>query len=351
MWDPGQYQYQPSRKDDFVHRSNYRTRRTYVYAPRAARIRMVFLLICIVLLAYSTIRLTQYARDAHSTVATSNELRTIYYTEGNAIVVPTPTPLPAQTAEPINAQEPLITQEPIITQYPITRPSAASTPLPILKSKPYPAHSQATMSQRFVQLRQQNSDIIGWLRIDNSLDEAVVQRDNTYYLDRDCLGSPNVNGAIFLDETTDLTTRPYTLLLYGHNMKSGLMFGRLHNYETLSYYKRNAFISFNTVYEEGLYVVLGASTISLTTTSDRFVDLMDLSSMDSLRRAAALQALMAHSPLNTPIDIRLDDQLLLLITCVDKDDERRVVYARRLRDGETQEAMQLLVNQTTAFSP
>lgn len=341
MREPGKHQYQPSRKDDFVHRANYRERRTYVYAPRTVRIRTIFLLICIVLLVFSAVRLTLYARDAHSTIVTSNELRTLYYTENNTVFSPTQTPMPAKTPASISTQPTLA----------LPTPASTSTPLPVLKKVPYPHNTQTSMSQRFAELRQQNSDIIGWLHIDNIIDEAVVQRDNAFYLDRDSLGSPNVNGAIFLDETTNLTTRPYTLLLYGHNMKSGLMFGSLRNYETLSYYQRNAFITFNTIYEEGLYVILGVSTISLTATNDNYVDLIDLSSMNSLHRATALLALTNQNLFNTPIDIRLDDQLLLLITCVDKEDERRVVYARRLRNNESQGDLQLLVNQTTVFSP
>ena len=37
------------------------------------------------------------------------------------------------------------------------------------------------------------------------------------------------------------------------------------------------------------------------------------------------------------------NQLLLLVTCVDKDDERRVVAARRVRDGEDENELKTLV--------
>ena len=39
-------------------------------------------------------------------------------------------------------------------------------------------------------------------------------------------------------------------------------------------------------------------------------------------------------PLDEPADVRIDDQILLLVTCVDKDTDRRIVAARRIRDGE-----------------
>ena len=39
------------------------------------------------------------------------------------------------------------------------------------------------------------------------------------------------------------------------------------------------------------------------------------------------------------IDVLPQDQFLLLITCVSKDEERRVVAARRVRDGEDEQEL------------
>lgn len=41
------------------------------------------------------------------------------------------------------------------------------------------------------------------------------------------------------------------------------------------------------------------------------------------------------------LDVRVDDQILLLVTCLDGDTERLVVAARRLREGETAESLVL----------
>ena len=45
-----------------------------------------------------------------------------------------------------------------------------------------------------------------------------------------------------------------------------------------------------------------------------------------------------------PIDVEVNDQLLVLVTCVEKDEYRRVVVARRVRDGEDEAALKKLVN-------
>ena len=56
-------------------------------------------------------------------------------------------------------------------------------------------------------------------------------------------------------------------------------------------------------------------------------------------RDEAIGQLVRASVFTNVIDVRADDQLLLLITCVDDDEERRVLCARRIRDGESEEAL------------
>lgn len=121
------------------------------------------------------------------------------------------------------------------TASPTPQAASAATSPPAADSSPSTASPTATpitfkiMSPRFAKLKQQNQDIVAWLTIPEQLDIAVVQRDNTYYLNRDYLGYHNDNGAIFLDMGCDLTGNPKALILYGHNMKTGAMFGNLRN--------------------------------------------------------------------------------------------------------------------------
>lgn len=185
------------------------------------------------------------------------------------------------------------------------------------------------------------------MTIDGLLDEAVVQRDNEYYLDRDFRGYHNVNGALFLEQTCDLSMRPYTYLIYGHNMKSGLMFGSLRNYEDITFYRNNPFITFDTIYENGRYVIFAVATISIDSTHWRFVNLTKLHSTIISYRQKEITNLIWRSKYNCKIDVQPQDQLLLLITCVDDETDRRVIAARRIREDETEEELQRLVKKTT----
>ncbi len=197
----------------------------------------------------------------------------------------------------------------------------------------------APLGARFVSLRRQNADIVGWLRADGVVDTAVVQRDNVFYLDHDALGNENVSGAVFLEETVDLRRDPYTLILYGHNMKTGARFGALHLYEKPAFLRAHPFISLDTLYGEGTYVIAAVSTISLEEGSLARVDLSRLCSATVAWREKELKKIMALSIYNGAVDAEAGDRLLLLVTCDGDRQSRRVVLARRLRPGETEDLL------------
>ena len=314
--------------------------RTYVYMPPEARRRRLLHRLCmgmlLAMLVFSVVQVAGYWRDAVSARQASEKLRALYYAEAAATATQEPAAPPAMTNAP---STPLPVQEEAQTAVP------SATPGMLLIQSAYPNNPYRVVSSRFKKLRQQNPDIVGWLTIDDMVDEAVVQRDNSYYLTRDYRGYHNVNGAIFLDEACDLSSRPATLTLYGHNMKTGAMFGRLHKYESLSYYREHALLTFDTLYEDGRYVVFAAGKISLNSWERQYVSLAGLHSASPERRAGAIGRLMEISAFVTAVDVQADDQLLLLITCVEDADERWLVAARRVREGESEDALAGLARQ------
>lgn len=314
--------------------------RWYFYNPAFDRSKRLTVLISGVVLTavflFSASQLLGYAADYLGARRASDEMRQAYYEPEETTEVPG---LAAQTAVPEITAKPVV--EPAASET-ARNPVAQVSPAPVdaaqqrLPQVKYPNNAYNIVSSRFQKLKRQNQDIVGWLTIDGMLDEAVVQRDNEYYLKRDYLGYHNVNGAIFLDENCDLRSRPYTLMLYGHNMKSGLMFGGLRNYENPTYYHNNPFITFDTAYEDGRYVVFSVATISLDAKNWRFVNLSWLISSSVSLRSKAISSLNRFSIYQNGIDVEVDDQLLLLITCVDEPSDRRIITARRIRDGESE---------------
>ncbi len=190
------------------------------------------------------------------------------------------------------------------------------------------------MSSRFAKLKQQNQDIVAWLTIPDQLDIAVVQRDNSYYLNRDYQGYHNINGAIFLDMHCDLTKDPKALILYGHNMKTGAMFGNLRKYEEYSYFRTHPTVTCDTQYEEGKFLVFAVLRVSTVCGSIRFVNYPMYNQMTQEQREETLAALLQLNAFTSPVEVSTEDQLLILSTCTGDEHERLLVCARRMRDGE-----------------
>jgi len=81
-------------------------------------------------------------------------------------------------------------------------------------------------------------DVIGYIYGANTgISYPIVQgTDNDFYLDHDLDGNSNNNGSIFLEERCDSQFGSGNSIIYGHHMKTGLMFAHLENYKSQSYY-------------------------------------------------------------------------------------------------------------------
>ena len=130
---------------------------------------------------------------------------------------------------------------------------------------------KAEILTKYRPLHEQNSDIIGWLTIkDTVIDYPVMQtmEDEDYYLNYDFNKVENKNGSLIMDTDSIVGTgtsacqyrdgtKPSTnLIIHGHTMKSGLMFGNLIQYADENYGKTHSIICFDSLYEERKYELI-----------------------------------------------------------------------------------------------
>ena len=91
---------------------------------------------------------------------------------------------------------------------PAETPEPAVSAAPLLPAVAYPDNPKLQISSRFKALQKESKYIVGWLTVNNLLDEPVVQKDNVYFLTRDAKGKENVNGALFLDAAVSVKPGP-----------------------------------------------------------------------------------------------------------------------------------------------
>ena len=196
-------------------------------------------------------------------------------------------------------------------------------------------------------LYNENRDTVGWLQIENVLDLPVVYRDNDYYLKRDFYKQKNTAGTIFLDVNHPFKAKTQNLLLHGHNMKDGTMFGRLIQYETdLNYVRWHPFVKFDTLWRKEEYVIFAVLRVSLDVRSEEFFNYFSHPTFASdAEFEAYIRQLQLRSLYAIPVDVKPTDALLTLSTCLEED--RLVIVARRVRSGETHTDLRAITNLTT----
>lgn len=241
---------------------------------------------------------------------------------------PSPTPTPAVDA---NGQS-VVVDEPIGTRGPETQVYALPTAPPV----------QAAFSQ----LVQYNPDTVGYLDIPGLLSLPVTQRenDNDYYLEHNFEGDESREGCLFLDGVNRLVPEDDCLIVYGHNMKNGAMFGRLDSYESAAFLKSHPLVRFDTLYENRLYVPFAAFTASMEPNDSQYFDVRQFVFDEAQFELFALK-MQTRSAVRLPVDVRYGDKLLLLVTCDYTNREGRFILGlRQLRAGETEQGIQQLFN-------
>ena len=200
--------------------------------------------------------------------------------------------------------------------------------------------------ESFSQLLEANPETVAYLDASEDIGFAVVQRDNEYYLTHDFFGEETPEGTAFLDEGNCIWPQDEHIIIHGHNMRDGSVFGDLDKFRDLGYLKENAITTFNTIYEDGLYVPFAVFDISATPGDQEYVDMRVFNfETDEDFLNFAFEA-KDRSIFDIPVDVERGDRLLSLVTCsYGNDNGRLVVMLRSLREGETAEGVAALVSQ------
>ena len=124
-------------------------------------------------------------------------------------------------------------------------------------------------------------------------------------------------------------------------MKSGEMFGRLQHFRDSAYFYRHRMLTFDTIYEDGRYIAFAAGELSLIPGTNHYVDFGALFSTRTESRRQGIAQLRLASDCIGAASVEPEDQLLILVTCTSDDDHRTFLAARRLREGEPEDALLL----------
>ncbi len=217
--------------------------------------------------------------------------------------------------------------------------------------------SEKGISGKAKQWMKLNKDYIGWLKINDTLVNYPIMLDpgeteandpiygpegyvpNAFYLDHYWDRTSFRDGIPYMDWKDDFegSLQSENLVIYGHNMADGSMFGSVRRYrQDYDFYYQSPFVQLSSRYNDYDYVIFAflVTPGSYTATDFHYWDMEELDTKKEFD--SYVQNCRGHQMIDTGVDVQYGDQLLTLSTCyADYDNSRFIIVARRLRDGES----------------
>ena len=227
--------------------------------------------------------------------------------------------------------------------------STPATAAPATSREAKYAGSPPALQQKFMtnEYYYANPDFVGYLTSGVSVSEPVpYSRDNEYYLTHNFLMEEDVAGAAFMDARCSLWPRSQQIVIHGHNQKDKTIFGSLDDMRKESNLKEHPIVEFDTIYEDGTYVIYAAFNASMNTDDSSYFNVERYDFDTQADFDSYIAEVRERSMFDIPIDVNYEDELLTLVTCsYYQDNGRFLLFARRLRANETVESVSALVQQ------
>ncbi len=186
-----------------------------------------------------------------------------------------------------------------------------------------------------------NSDGLGFLYVPSvDIRLPIAQTtDNDFYLTHTFDKTYNCNGCLFVDYRIKDKLKATHVLIYGHNMNSGAMFGSLSRYQNPGFYQTEGNDVFY-IYTEDVIRKYKIFTVYVTDPiSDTFT--FNFSNLAGLREYA--KNVQAESLYNTGVDVSNTTQVVTFSTCTNNSKQRLIVSGTfvgesKLDNGTSSEA-------------
>ncbi len=189
--------------------------------------------------------------------------------------------------------------------------------------------SVLAMLPGFEELYNMNSDFCGWISIDGTNINYPVMNsayEPELYLNRSFNGTQNVSGTPFVGQAYSLDTA--YAVIYAHNLQNGIMFSSLPYYESDEYRRGHRYVNISSLYEQRTYEVFAACECNVEDTDPaafRFYSVQPYPDERSFYRMTYW--FKRHSYYDTGIDPIYGEQVIVLATCSNTDENNRFLVA------------------------
>ena len=181
-------------------------------------------------------------------------------------------------------------------------------------------------------LYEENKDIVGWLKIDNTtINYPIMQNinDPNYYLRRDFYKNYSSYGTPYMAKQCNLNSD--NIVIYGHHMKNNKMFGELEKYKSKDFYNNHKIITFTTLEKEYSYEIFAVfKTTVYTKNTFRYYENINFENKKMYNDF--INICKDKSLYQTGIKIKDKEKLITLSTCeYSNKNSRLVIVARKIK--------------------
>lgn len=177
-----------------------------------------------------------------------------------------------------------------------------------------------------------NSDIVGWIKIDNTnINYPVMQNleQQDYYLRRNFYKEYSIYGTPYIPNECDINNST-NIIIYGHNMTNGKMFGELKKYEKEDFYRKHKIINFYTDKEKKSYeIAFVFKTVVYKENIFKYYNFINCN--DEKEYEEFIETCENLSLYDTGVNINCFENLITLSTCeYSKPNGRLVIVAKEI---------------------
>lgn len=174
--------------------------------------------------------------------------------------------------------------------------------------------------------------MVGWIAIDGTkLNYPVMQTKNNpnFYLKKNFEKKYSDLGVPYIQENCDILNSD-NLIIYGHHIKGGKMFGALENYKSKSFYEKHKTIQFDTLTEQAEYEIVAVfKTVAYRAEGYRYYDFVNAETEEAFAEYVAKCKELALY--DTGVSAEYGDKLITLSTCeYSAQNGRLVVVAKKV---------------------
>ena len=184
------------------------------------------------------------------------------------------------------------------------------------------------ISVDFDALRKINSDVVGWIYLEDSkINFPVAQGDdNQEYLYQLINGDYNGSGTPFVDYRNAPDFSDRNTIIYGHNMNNGAMFADIHKYEDQEYYDSHPVIWLLTPTRNYCLEIFAGYKTGLD------ADAWQIYFMSDDEYMAWVETAIEKSEFTSSVAPGVGDRVVTLSTCSDSANQIRFVLLGVIRE-------------------